>query len=99
MGVWLTVLHLAFAPQEPTQGSLHFWFIQACWLGHSLLLTHSGLQFGGEPTKSGKQEQEGELPDIWHWALGPQGDGWQTFIGSGGSDATNSVISKLRKKL
>jgi hypothetical protein len=33
---------------------------------HSLLVTHSGRQFGGEPVNSGKQEQEGESPTALH---------------------------------
>lgn len=65
-GVWLTTLHCALAPQVPGQGSLHFWLIHARWLEHSLLLTHSGLQFGGVPTYSGRQEQEGVSPDTLH---------------------------------
>lgn len=55
---------------------------------------HSGLQYGGEPINSGRQLQEGEFPDIWHWALGPHGDGWQTFIGSGGACAI--IILKIK---
>lgn len=51
-------------------------------LGHSLLLIHSGLQFGGAPVNSGKQEQDGESPITLHCELGPQGDGWQGFAGA-----------------
>lgn len=40
--------------------------MQAKSLGHSLLLTHSGLQLGGAPTNSGEQEQEGELLTTLH---------------------------------
>jgi len=36
---------------------------------------HSGLQFGGEPIKSGKQEHEGDCPLTWHCELGPHGEG------------------------
>uniref|UniRef100_A0A1A9VW36 Uncharacterized protein n=1 Tax=Glossina austeni TaxID=7395 RepID=A0A1A9VW36_GLOAU len=42
---------------------------------HSELRTHSGLQLGGVPIKSGKQEQAGLPPIIWHFELGPQGEG------------------------
>lgn len=63
-------------------------------MGHSLLLMHSGLQYGGEPINSGRQLHEGEFPDIWHWVLGPHGDGWQTFIGSSGACAI--IISKMK---
>lgn len=48
--------------------------MQANWFSHSLLLTHSGLQFGGVPEKSGKQEQEGELFTASHREFGPQGE-------------------------
>ena len=89
IGVWLIVLHSVFLPQEPGQGSLHFWLMQACCVGHSELLTHSGLQFGGIPINSGRQEHEGALLIIWHRALGPHGDGWQGFTGISGCFAKN----------
>lgn len=81
-GVWLTTRHSAFDPHEPGQGSLHFWLMQAKLLEHSLLLIHSGLQFGGAPINSGKQEQDGESPETLHCELGPQGDGWQGLTGT-----------------
>jgi len=56
-------------------------------VGHSLLLTHSGLQSGGLPIKSGKQEQEGALFTISHLLLNPHGDGMQGLTGVGGSVA------------
>lgn len=87
IGVWDTVLHIAFSPQEPGQGSLHFWLMHAKLLGHSLLLIHSGLQLGGEPVNSGKQEHDGELLITWHCAFGPQGDGSQGFCCGGTSNA------------
>lgn len=49
--------HLLPMPHVPTHGSLHFCLIQALFNVHSLLTIHSGLQFGGEPMKSGKHEQ------------------------------------------
>jgi len=33
------------------------------------------LQFGGDPIKPGKQEQDGDCPFTWHCELGPHGDG------------------------
>lgn len=60
IGVWLTTRHSVFDPQAPGHGSRHFCFMQARWEAHSLLLTHSGLQFGGDPINSGKHVQEGE---------------------------------------
>lgn len=45
---------------------------------------HSGLQFGGDPTNSGKHEQEGVSPFTWHCEFGPHGDGTHGFpMGSG----------------
>lgn len=49
IGVWLIVRHSALIPHESVHGSLHFLFIHAWWLRHSLLLIHSGLHCGGEP--------------------------------------------------
>lgn len=60
MAVWLTTRHSVLDPQDPGQGSLHLLLIHAKLLAHSLLLIHSGLQLGGDPTNSGMQEQEGE---------------------------------------
>lgn len=82
-GVWLTTLQSAFKPQLPGQGSLHFWLIHARCNAHSLLLIHSGRQFGGVPVNSGKHEHDGASPIALHWALGPHGFGWQGFVGSG----------------
>lgn len=67
--------------------------MQACLLSHSELLMHSGLQAGGEPMKSGRQEQEGESLMTWHWELGPQGEGRHRSIGVGGL----SAVIKIRK--
>lgn len=61
--------------------------MQAKSLGHSLLLTHSGLQLGGTPINSGEQEQEGELLTTLHWELGPHGEGSHGFCGIVGSGA------------
>lgn len=70
------------------QGFLHFILIQAKLIWHSLLLIHSGLQFGGEPMNSAKQEHDGDWPWTLHWEFGPQGDGTQGFpIGRGVSAA------------
>lgn len=65
-------------------------FIQAKLYEHSLLLTHSGRQFGGAPIYSGKHEHDGEVPWTWHWEYGPQGEGKHGFrIGS------SSIISVI----
>lgn len=66
-------------PQDPGQGSLHFSRMQAKLLAHSELIVHSGLQFGGLPIYSAKQEHDGEPPMSRHCEFGPQGDGRQGF--------------------
>lgn len=62
------------------------------WLdGHSLLLVHSGLQYGGDPENSGIHVHDG-VPDIsLHMELGPQGDGVQGDTSAvGGSEKTTN---------
>lgn len=66
----------------PGHGSLHFCWIHAKWLGHSELLIHSGLQFGGVPIYSWRHEQDGLPLMSLHWEYGPQGDGWQGLLGT-----------------
>lgn len=61
----------------------------------SLLLIHSGLQFGAVPMKSGKQEHDGESLFTWHRALGPQGDGWHGFFGSSYTSADEKMRTDL----
>jgi len=75
MGRWLSTWHLASNPQDPEQGSAHFWLMHASVGPHSEFNTHFGRQRGGAPMKLGRQEQAGLLPTIWHLALGPQGEG------------------------
>lgn len=77
-------MHNAPIPHEPGHGSLHFSFIQALLLGHSALITHSGLQFGGVPIYCGKQVHDGYPPCSRHIANDPQGFGIHGFTGSGG---------------
>lgn len=90
IGVWLITLHSAPAPQEPGQGSRHFSLIQDKILGHSALMVHSGLQLGGEPAYSGKQEHDGIPPLSLHCEYGPHGEGrhgsvitWTGLVGGG----------------
>lgn len=52
--------------------------MQALRVGHSELLTHSGLQYGGIPTYSDLHEQIGVPDTSLHTEFGPQGDGIQT---------------------
>lgn len=94
IGVWLTVLHSAFLPHDPGQGSRHFWLMQACWLGHSLLLIHSGLHLGGVPINWGKHEHDGAPLRTRHIAFGPQGEGWQGS--TGGCDSSAAIYKVLR---
>lgn len=62
------------------------------WLGHSLLLVHSGLQFGGAPMYCGIQEQVGDSFTAWQMELGPQGDGKQGFICTGTCSAESDYF-------
>lgn len=82
---------MAFSPHNPGHGSLHFIFIQAKLYEHSLLLTHSGRQFGGDPTYSSKQEQDGDVPWIWHCEYGPHGEGTHGF-----RTGSSSISAKLK---
>lgn len=90
IGLWLTTWHLAFNPQVPGQGSMHLLFKHACCKGHSALTIHSGLHDGGLPLKPGWQEQTGIPLLILHILFGPQGDGWQGFLGG---SVNNNVSS------
>lgn len=49
LGMWFTIKHWAFRPQDPGQGSLHFRLIHARFLEQSPFVVHSGLQLGGTP--------------------------------------------------
>lgn len=53
--------------------------MQAKLFEHSLLVKHSGLQFGGVPKNSGKHEHDGELLISLQIAFGPHGEGWHGF--------------------
>ena len=103
IGMWLTTLQIAFTPQEFIQGSWHFCLMHANRLEHSLLLTHSGRQLGGNPINSRRHEQDGWSLSTWHSAFGPQGDGWQGLIGIGGLSALifikNQLILIKKKKI
>ena len=83
LGMCTTTWHSALAPQDPGQGSWHFWLMHARWLAHSLLIIHSGRQPGGAPTYPATQLQDGlSSTDTWHCEFGPQGDGWHGFWGT-----------------
>lgn len=50
---------------------------------------HSGLQFGGEPIKSGRQVQDGASALTLHREFGPHGEGSQGLITTVGISAEN----------
>lgn len=78
---WRATWHRALTPHCPTQGSLHFWPIQARWLGQSLFAKHSGRQLGSDPRKVGRHEQTGVFfADTAHRLFGPQGVGLHGFV-------------------
>jgi len=81
-GLWLTTLQYALFPQIPGQGSTHFLFTQAKFVGHSALVVHSGRHIGGFPIKYGKQEHTAWLLSSLHWLFGPHGEGVHGYIGS-----------------
>lgn len=80
IALWLITSHLAFRPQEPGHGSLHFLFIQAKRGVHSALTEHSGRHLGGTPIKSGKQVQTDCPFTTRHSLFGPHGDGLQGLL-------------------
>lgn len=67
MGLWFMVWQRAFTPHVPEQGSLHLCFIQAWCCGQSVLITHSGLQAGGDPMDPSSQEQTPCPFNSLHW--------------------------------
>lgn len=92
IGLWLITRHFAWIPQAPSQGSLHFWLIQASSVRHSELITHSGLQFGGMPINSDWQVQTAWSLFSRHIELGPHGDGVHGFTGVGAKEKTKNRI-------
>lgn len=93
-GLWFCEWHWALNPQDPMQGSWHFWFKQARFEGHSSSIIHSGRQFGGMPSILILQEHTALPSTTWHWELGPHGLGKHGFTFLGGSIA----IYKIKKK-
>lgn len=62
-------------------------------LAQSSFIEHSGLQFGGLPSKLGKQAQDGIPRRLWHSELGPHGDGTQgSLSGAGGLSKTKFSV-------
>ena len=54
IGIWFLTMHMALMPHNPGQGSWHFLLLHAMSVGQLALITHSGLQFGGEPIIPGR---------------------------------------------
>lgn len=82
IGMWFLVAHWALKPQVLGQGSEHLLFMQARWIGHSLLTRHSGRQAGGFPIKLGKHVQTGCWLTVLHLLFGPQGVGEHGSLGT-----------------
>lgn len=80
-------------PQAPGHGFLHFWFIHARLLEHSLLIVHSGLQFGGFPIIPSTHEHAGESPETLHCELGPHGEGTHGFVGIGSNRISSHRVN------
>lgn len=59
-------------------------------------MLHSGLQFGGLPRYSGRQEQLGIPPISLHCEFGPHGEGTQGFCISGFTKIKEGAESKFR---
>ena len=77
-------------PQRPGHGSWHFLFMHALSDGQSELTTHSGLQLGGEPIISGRQEQSHLSPIcLGELLFAPHGFGLQ------GSSSTTGSTTKM----
>lgn len=51
-------------------------------------MVHSGLQFGGLPSNSGRHEHDGKSCMFLHIAFGPQGDGTHGSVTGGSNDGT-----------
>lgn len=93
-GVWLITVHCVLKPQDPGQGSTHFWFMHARLAEHSELIVHSGRQFGGDPMYVCKQEQAGLSPITLHSEWWPHGDGRHGLIGTFGVSG-NSLLHRV----
>lgn len=84
IGRWLTTLHRALKPQDPTHGSLHLLATQDNVRGQSWSIKHSGRQLGGAPSMPGKQEHTALSLTVLHSELDPHGEGTHGDIGGNG---------------
>lgn len=73
-------------------GSTHLLLIQDLSKLHSLLVIHSGRQYGGFPTKPLKQVQDDVSPTSRHKAFGPHGDGMQGVFVGGFTSKKNNIL-------
>lgn len=91
LGWWRVTWQMALRPHDPGQGSAHLLLTHARFVGHSLLTRHSGLQFGGGPSSSGKHAQDDEEPSgvTVHLEFGPQGEGLHGSLGFGSSPVSS----------
>ena len=77
-------------PHNPGQGSWHFLLLHAMSVGQSALITHSGLQFGGEPIIPGRHV---------HWHLSPMFLGGLVFGPQGfGLQGSSSMMGSMAIK-
>jgi hypothetical protein len=70
---------------------MHAWL-----LGHSELITHSGLQLGGIPINDGRHEQAADPPLYWHRELEPHGDGTQGSVGTCSTGFGNGAVKVIK---
>lgn len=75
------------------QGLIHFLLTQACTVGHSSLIIHSGRHDGGDPWYSGRQEHTGWPLLLRHMLFGPQEDGLHGSTGIGASVTFTGIIN------
>jgi len=97
IGLWFLTWQFAFMPHVPGQGSLHFWLLQASFWGHSALVTHSGLQEGGDPIYPGTHEQTAWPLICRHWELDPHGEGWHGFVSIGAKLNSMGKVSETKE--
>lgn len=80
IGLCFITLQSVLVPHPFGQGDKHLKFSHALSRAHSELVTHSGLQSGGDPWYPIIQVQIAKLFWALHWLLGPQGDGLQGSV-------------------
>lgn len=74
-GLWFIAKHNACDPHEPRQAFIHLFLIHVMSPGQSLLVAHSGRQFGGTPMYSGRHLHAGWPSKFLHSELEPHGEG------------------------